>query len=326
MSFYERCDYWTSAAVRSIGAPTFAFGIVLIIGCTLSVARIAIPLVAEKGSILFICLCFICSVFSFCILFNFVAAGVFREPLISSAETERLACEASQLPPRQQQQLLDEPARFCKTCERYKAPREHHCSVCNRCVAKMDHHCPWINNCVNSENHRYFFLFLLYLFIGTGCGVVVVLLPAYWRLSNENNRDELKPPSYREPKIHMFPLLLTLILCAAMFICMIFFLGWNTLHVFRNETQIERSIVQFKENLSYGGRSIPFRNPYDLGRWRNVLFLLETRGDPLIRRLKKGENVVNVKLLLWLIIPTLRPSACDGVHFPTFEEEILLAV
>jgi palmitoyltransferase len=54
--------------------------------------------------------------------------------------------------------------RQCHKCGNFKPPRAHHCSICNRCVVKMDHHCPWVNNCVGLANHKFFLLFLLYVF------------------------------------------------------------------------------------------------------------------------------------------------------------------
>ncbi|CAD8104176.1 unnamed protein product [Paramecium sonneborni] len=56
---------------------------------------------------------------------------------------------------------------FCDYCQLPKPKRTHHCSICNKCILKMDHHCPWINNCVGHQNHRYFILFLTYVFLGT---------------------------------------------------------------------------------------------------------------------------------------------------------------
>jgi palmitoyltransferase len=57
---------------------------------------------------------------------------------------------------------------ICQKCGRQRYPRTHHCSVCKKCVMKMDHHCPWIHNCVGVRNHRYFYLFLVYLSIASG--------------------------------------------------------------------------------------------------------------------------------------------------------------
>merc|ERR1719396_148100 len=55
--------------------------------------------------------------------------------------------------------------RHCKWCAKYKPDRCHHCRVCRTCILKMDHHCPWIYNCVGFNNHKYFFLLLLYTVI-----------------------------------------------------------------------------------------------------------------------------------------------------------------
>jgi len=57
--------------------------------------------------------------------------------------------------------------RHCKWCAKYKPDRCHHCRVCRQCILKMDHHCPWIYNCVGFNNHKYFFLVLLYSAIAT---------------------------------------------------------------------------------------------------------------------------------------------------------------
>eukprot|EP00051_Salpingoeca_urceolata_P029225 m.489293 g.489293 ORF g.489293 m.489293 type:complete len:295 (+) comp26588_c0_seq1:283-1167(+) len=55
----------------------------------------------------------------------------------------------------------------CTKCHTFKPYRAHHCSICNRCVRMMDHHCPWVNNCVGENNHKYFILFVAYIFVAS---------------------------------------------------------------------------------------------------------------------------------------------------------------
>eukprot|EP00040_Diaphanoeca_grandis_P009933 m.50891 g.50891 ORF g.50891 m.50891 type:complete len:318 (-) comp21360_c0_seq2:147-1100(-) len=61
---------------------------------------------------------------------------------------------------------LRENLKHCKKCKGLKPPRAHHCSICKTCVLNMDHHCPWLNTCVGHYNHRYFFLFMWYIWLG----------------------------------------------------------------------------------------------------------------------------------------------------------------
>jgi len=61
--------------------------------------------------------------------------------------------------------------RYCKWCAKYKPDRCHHCRVCRTCILKMDHHCPWIYNCVGFNNHKFFFLLLVYSAIA--CHIII---------------------------------------------------------------------------------------------------------------------------------------------------------
>lgn len=56
---------------------------------------------------------------------------------------------------------------FCSVCEKNAPPRTWHCNVCNSCILKREHHCGFTGCCVGFYNFRFFYYFLLYLFISS---------------------------------------------------------------------------------------------------------------------------------------------------------------
>ncbi|XP_066583972.1 probable palmitoyltransferase ZDHHC24 [Prorops nasuta] len=57
--------------------------------------------------------------------------------------------------------------RLCTACELLSPPRSWHCPVCDTCILKRDHHCIFTGCCIGHYNHRYFTMFLFYLFAAT---------------------------------------------------------------------------------------------------------------------------------------------------------------
>jgi len=66
-------------------------------------------------------------------------------------------------------------ATFCERCEIPRPERAHHCSACKACVLRMDHHCAWIDNCVGFNNHKFFFLLVIYACLASIIAVVTSL-------------------------------------------------------------------------------------------------------------------------------------------------------
>ncbi|ALC40510.1 CG10344, partial [Drosophila busckii] len=56
--------------------------------------------------------------------------------------------------------------RHCEKCNCLAPPRSWHCKLCGVCILKRDHHCLFTGCCIGNQNHRYFLLFVGFLFVG----------------------------------------------------------------------------------------------------------------------------------------------------------------
>ena len=54
---------------------------------------------------------------------------------------------------------------FCQECQLPAPARSWHCDQCRRCILKRDHHCTFAGYCIGQLNHRFFMMFLSYLFV-----------------------------------------------------------------------------------------------------------------------------------------------------------------
>lgn len=169
-------------------------------------------------------------------------------------------CTDPGLPPKHDGVEAGATRRQCKKCLRQRPARTHHCSVCRRCVLRMDHHCPWINNCVGFRNHRFFCLFLLFLFVG--CIFIEVV---FWEAFTSSIVHRRKRMPFQ---LRQF-VSLSWILAACISVALGLLGGFHVYLVMTNQTTIEfqmtmeRCFMSKKKGESY-------RNPYDLGAVRNI--------------------------------------------------------
>jgi palmitoyltransferase len=185
--------------------------------------------------------------------------------------------------------------------------------MCGACVKKFDHHCPWINNCVGFQDQRYFFLFLVYLWLGSFyCGMLTFL--AHRRALADGDA------ALRAAASGMVVVFVE-ILCAAIWVAMCGFVGWSLYLLVTNQTPVEVMINKDEAALAQK-RGLSFRNPYDLGPWRNVTGVFTTLPDAawatmLCRRSKQRVvgTLTMVRAVLWMTLPTLAPLGTDGRQF-----------
>eukprot|EP01090_Pellita_catalonica_P003593 TRINITY_DN13251_c0_g1_i1.p1 TRINITY_DN13251_c0_g1~~TRINITY_DN13251_c0_g1_i1.p1 ORF type:complete len:334 (+),score=25.67 TRINITY_DN13251_c0_g1_i1:48-1049(+) len=181
-------------------------------------------------------------------------------------------------------------SKFCNKCRRPKPARTHHCSVCGVCVLKMDHHCPWVSNCVGHKNHRYFFLFLFYMFIGS-----IYVASMAWGPFNSANTYRIPFRGLSARGTIVFIFVMAVAVCLA--VSLMFF--WHLYLVLSGQTTIEFYFNRWKaqqaklENLSYS-------NPFDLGMKKNWQFFF-------------GGG--RYYYLTWFL-PNPFPAPGDGVSYP----------
>ncbi|GAB1600488.1 palmitoyltransferase ZDHHC16-like [Argonauta hians] len=221
-------------------------------------------------------------------------------------------------------QVVPEVVSICKRCIAPKPPRAHHCSICRHCILRMDHHCPWLNNCVGFYNHRYFFLYMVYMMCGClyACfifyplfydnfyvGKEVFFHGALYPLNMAYQFWTSKKKSYtyiaisngtsvkRTPSTQAFNQLSYIDQIYHHSIIFVFFLGsgvvvalgilslWHARLISRGETSIEYHINKNeKKRLKKLGQT--YVNPYDFGFIQNwKLFLGLTEGRTFWRHI-----------------------------------------
>lgn len=60
----------------------------------------------------------------------------------------------------------------CSKCGADDKPGTFHCDICDVCIRGLDHHCALMGKCIGEGNIRYFYSFLLSLFLFVCYGVV----------------------------------------------------------------------------------------------------------------------------------------------------------
>jgi len=141
-----------------------------------------------------------------------------KSPHPISKRSEVMVRETFQLPP------LISDFSYCTKCKRTKPPRTHHCRKCDRCILRMDHHCPWLGNCIGFNNHKYFFLMLVYynLFLSyTLWCILKVLL------------------NVRNVEIHHFMYLIYVIISIPVFLFLLVLLIFHSYLITHNITTLE---------------------------------------------------------------------------------------
>ncbi|KAG8179293.1 hypothetical protein JTE90_024142 [Oedothorax gibbosus] len=241
--------------------------------------------------------------------------------------------------------MITEAVSICKRCIAPKPPRTHHCSVCNRCILKMDHHCPWLNNCVGHFNHRYFFMFGVYTWVGVVfiCLFGIPVAYDHFFVAEHNSitpivvsfirnipkyvsvhryflqkKEKLVLPSDVVPSnstvVSKWPetayhscIVYAALLCISVLVVLGALLAWHARLISRGETSIEGHINK-KETARLAKEGQVYKNPYDFGLRNNwKLFLCIGYNRPW-----------------WhLLFPFVEEPLCDGIRWSFLSDKEL---
>jgi len=191
---------------------------------------------------------------------------------------------------------------ICKNCDVAKPPRAHHCKICKKCQLRMDHHCPWVNNCIGYFNHRYFVLFLQYLFIGNLYFAILSIIPihnAYITFKSGGI------PFYTIKELFLFFIML---LNLSLIFCVGGLYFWHVYLLMTNQTTIEYSENQYYKSEAKKEGNI-YINEYDFGWKKNFTMFFN----------------IGLKTPWWLmLLPVPVPPCGDGVSYPSIVDDINL--
>mmetsp|Transcript_17318 Transcript_17318/g.26234 ORF Transcript_17318/g.26234 Transcript_17318/m.26234 type:complete len:447 (+) Transcript_17318:42-1382(+) len=181
---------------------------------------------------------------------------------------------------------------FCDKSHQPKPPRAHYDHVTKKLVLNMDHFCPWMFNCVGFLNYRYFYNFLLFVFISMVYGIALTLKPFmsiytkfYFKQIKMSRQEGFATVQ------HMFDYVptpeertavtFTILLCASVG------LGVTTLLIFHTYLMLTaQTTIEFQGNLFSKRRARlqkqKFKNPYDLG-WKRNFQQIYGLGNPVLK-------------------------------------------
>jgi len=266
-----------------IGPFFILLAVVLISGCVFLYYTAILPYVTEGGAILYYLNLVLSMWLLSNIFFNYFTT-VFTKP---------------GSPPIPEGPLTDtENPKICKKCFAYKHERTHHCSVCRRCVYKLDHHCPWMHNCVGHRNHRGFFLFLLYLWLGCVYYILMSSFPFFKSMDLGTRRWNALHP-YLPRGLLSF----SFILAGAISISLTVMTFWNLYLILTSQTTLEFQINSLMaRDMKHRGEI--FVNYYDLGALRNLKYFF---------------NVCEKYPWWTALLPISVPPYGDGITFPSIK-------